>query len=66
MNCTARGLTVPLGFEPLLCPSTLPAPWILANASAIWLRFEFSMQTNNKRGRLTRTLLRTRCSSPVR
>src|SRR5437764_14811144 len=40
------GLTRPEGREPALCASTRPWPWMRAKASAIWLRLEFSTQTN--------------------
>jgi hypothetical protein len=34
------------GRGPALQASTLPALWMRANASAIWLNLQFSMQTN--------------------
>src|ERR1019366_9324897 len=46
MASMAFGFTRPDGREPALNDSTFPAPWMRANASAIWLRFEFSTQTN--------------------
>ena len=49
MNSTARGLTFPDGRLPALNASTRPAPWMRANASAIWERFEFSTHTNRMR-----------------
>ena len=41
------GLTKPEGFEPALYDSTISLPRFLAQASAIWLRHEFSTHTNN-------------------
>src|SRR5688572_27552675 len=49
MKRVALGLTWPEGLEPALSASTLSPPWIWAKASAIWLRFEFSTQTNSTR-----------------
>src|SRR5262249_38493148 len=49
MASIALGFTRPEGREPALCASTFPAPCIRANASAIWLRFEFSTQTKMTR-----------------
>src|SRR5438874_9334324 len=49
MNSMARGLTLPEGREPALNASTLPAPYIRANASAICERLLFSMQTKRTR-----------------
>src|SRR5205823_5694671 len=49
MNCTARGFTLPDGRLPAEWASTSLPPWRRANASAIWLRFEFSTQTNRIR-----------------
>jgi len=46
MAATAYGLIIPEGREPALYTSTLLPPCMRANASAIWLRLEFSMQTN--------------------
>src|SRR5208282_2954142 len=45
MASIALGLIRPDGREPALNASTFSAPWIRANASAIWLRFEFSTHT---------------------
>src|ERR1051326_6207625 len=45
MAAIALGLMRPDGREPALNASTRSPPWIWANASAIWLRFEFSTQT---------------------
>src|SRR4051794_24525581 len=45
----AFGLTRPDGREPALYTSTLAPPWMRANACAIWLRQEFSTQTNRMR-----------------
>src|SRR5688500_8754254 len=49
MKRSAFGLITPEGREPALCASTPAPPWTRANASAIWLRLEFSTQTNNTR-----------------
>src|SRR3989344_7202087 len=49
MASMAFGLTPPEGLEPALYASTCGPPSILANASAIWLRFEFSTHTNSTR-----------------
>src|SRR5262249_34159266 len=49
MKATARALTCPDGREPALCASTQPCPCSRANASAIWLRQEFSTHTNRMR-----------------
>src|SRR5690606_24044683 len=49
MKRTARGLTRPEGREPALSASTPSPPWMRANASAIWLRFEFSTHTKSTR-----------------
>src|SRR5690606_8950803 len=49
MKRTARGLPRPEGREPALRASTPSPPWMRANASAIWLRFEFSTHTNSTR-----------------
>src|SRR5687768_1333532 len=46
---TAFGLTFPDGFDPALQASIVSPPSIRANASAIWLRLEFSTQTNRTR-----------------
>src|SRR5882724_2764124 len=45
MASIAWGLIIPDGFEPALKATTESPPWMRANASAIWLRFEFSTQT---------------------
>src|SRR5947209_8515377 len=58
MNSTARGLIRPDGREPALNASTVPAPWMRAKASAIWLRLLFSTQT--KTMRFMSCFLRTR------
>src|SRR5690606_30350347 len=39
----------PEGREPALSASTPSPPWMRANASAIWLRFEFSTHTKSTR-----------------
>src|SRR5215831_18231096 len=49
MASTALGLTRPEGREPALEASTFPPPCMRANASAIWLRFEFSTHTKTTR-----------------
>src|SRR2546428_1303126 len=49
MDSIAFGLTCPDGLEPALYGSIAPAPCIRANASAIWLRHEFSTHTNSTR-----------------
>src|SRR3990167_9414696 len=49
MKRMAFGLICPEGFEPALSASTASPPWMCAKASAIWLRLEFSTQTNNTR-----------------
>src|SRR5689334_6253584 len=51
MNSTARGLITPDGRDPALNASMASPPRARANASAIWLRFEFSTQTNRTLGR---------------
>src|SRR5687767_7280802 len=50
MAATAFGLTRPDGRDPAECASTSGPPYMRANASAIWLRLEFSTQTNTTRG----------------
>jgi|GEM_PF-2235410 len=45
----ALGLTTPDGRDPALYASIDAPPSIRANASAIWLRLEFSTQTNSTR-----------------
>src|SRR5574337_1118367 len=54
MAAMALGLITPDGCEPALYASTALPPSMRANASAIWLRFEFSTHTN--RTRLTNSL----------
>src|ERR1044071_8066420 len=49
MNWTARGLPRPDGREPALKASTRSPPCRRANASAIWLRQEFSTHTKSTR-----------------
>src|SRR5678815_1462103 len=49
MKRTAFGFTTPEGREPALNASTSGPPSIRAKASAIWLRLEFSTQTNRTR-----------------
>src|SRR5690606_27246729 len=49
MKRTAFGLIRPEGREPALSASTSAPPWMRAQASAIWLRLAFSMQTNRIR-----------------
>src|SRR4249919_1178320 len=49
MKRTAFGLITPEGLEPALSASTALPPWMRAKASAIWLRLEFSTQTNSTR-----------------
>jgi len=46
IDAIAFGFTTPDGREPALKASTASPPCIRANASAIWLRQEFSTQTN--------------------
>src|SRR5678815_28898 len=48
---TARGLTRVAGRDPALSAISNPAPCMRAKPSAIWLRLEFSRQTNSTRGR---------------
>src|SRR5258708_4034206 len=47
MTVTASGLTFPEGLEPAERISQVPSLNFLAHPSAIWLRQEFSIQTNN-------------------
>src|SRR5215203_1466346 len=49
MISIAFGFTFPDGREPAEKASTFPPPCIRANASAIWLRQEFSTHTNKTR-----------------
>jgi hypothetical protein len=49
MASIALGFTLPLGLDPALSARTWSLPWILANASAIWDRLEFSTHTNKIR-----------------
>src|SRR5947207_2921863 len=65
MAATALGFTRPDGREPALNASTLPAPWTRANASAIWLRFEFSTQTKSTRFTDTPPSMAPGCGSPT-
>jgi len=46
MAWMALGFTTPDGDEPALEASRTCRPWIFVNASAIWLRLEFSVHTN--------------------
>ena len=46
----AMGLTAGPGFEPALHTSARSPPRVAANPSAIWLRHEFSTQTNSTVG----------------
>jgi hypothetical protein len=52
MKRMAFGLICPDGPESALRASMASPPWICANASAIWLRLEFSTQTTRARFRL--------------
>ena len=49
MKRIAFGLIRPDGFDPALDASTPSPPWMRANASAIWLRLEFSTHTKRMR-----------------
>src|SRR5688500_6213040 len=55
MKRIAFGLITPEGLEPALKASTPSPPNLRAKASAIWLRLEFSTQTNSTRLRASAT-----------
>src|SRR5437870_3912313 len=49
MAAMAFGWTASAGWQPALYASTQPSPHMRANASAIWLRLQFSLQTKRTR-----------------
>jgi hypothetical protein len=46
---TARRLTRPAGTAPALAAANRPPPSVVSSASAIWLRAELAVHTNNTR-----------------
>src|SRR5207249_7301284 len=70
MAAMALGWTAFAGRQPALCASTRSPPYIRANASAIWLRLQFSLQTKRTHTGRSRSIaplpLRQTCLGAVR